>query len=435
MSKEQVEELNIQARVLYSNGHRDKAEEVFQKALELEPNDLETNVNIGNMYAANGEYERAYEQFSKIEQTISQTGRVYFHMGNMSTKLKQYDRAISEYNAAIREGLTDGYVFYNLGNLYEERGNTDLAIRNFTKAALKSPEEPRFPVKKALLLMYEKRYEEALPVLEQVIDRFPDLFEGYHFCFQVLEQLNRYEDAEKLIEKAIDMFPADVSLCLDRVRLQIAMGNYKQALAMLDDVEHMENSEAEARNIAFERGKIYLLLEDSKKAIQYFEVCKKCEDEKRVDVETRLFLTILYKIENDYAKMNENAKSILDVADDSSLSRVAYYLWPLSLRLMGREAEALEAYKESITILRLISLKRTTDLDVYLLRAACHRDIKEYSKAHELTDFIITMYPDLAEPHFIKASIYEDAGDKEAAEKERETAKKIDPNASITWDR
>lgn len=125
----------------------------------------------------------------------------------------------------------------------------------------------------------------------------------------------------------------------------------------------------------------------------------------------------------------------MEVADESSFSKTAYYLWPLSLRLLGKEAEALEAYKESITILRLLSLKRTTDLDVYLLRAACHRDIKEYAKAHELVDFVMTIYPDLAETHFVKASIYDAENNKEAAEKEREIANRINPNAGLAWDR
>lgn len=435
MVKEQIEELNIQARILFSNGQKDKAAEVFQKALSLDPLDLETNINIGNMYAANSDYVKAYDHFSEVERNVSKDGRVYFHMGNMSAKLEKYDRAITEYNSAISAGLTDGYLFFNLGSVYEEKGNLDLAIRNFTKAALKSPEEPRFPIKKALLLMYEKRYEEALPVLEQVIERFPDLFEGYHFCFQVLEHLRRFEEAEKLLAKAIDMFPADVSLCLDRARLQTSMGNYNKALDMLNDIEKMKNSEVESRNIAFEKGKVYLIMEESQRAIEYFEKCKASEEEYKVDVEVRLFLTILYKIENDYQKMNENAKSILDVADDSSFTRVAYYLWPLSLRLVGKEAEALEAYKESISILRLISLKRSMDLDVYLLRAACHRDIKEFAKAHELTDFIMTIYPDLAETHFIKASIYEAENNMEEAEKEREIGNKINPNAGLAWDR
>ncbi|MBO5238622.1 MAG: tetratricopeptide repeat protein [Lachnospiraceae bacterium] len=435
MVKEQIEELNVQARVLYSNGQKDKAKEYFQKALELDPMDLDTNLNLGNMYAADGNFVKAYEQFAEVEKKVSKDGRVYFHMGNMSAKLEQYDRAISEYNAAIRAGLTDGFLFYNLGNVYEERGNVDMALRNFTKAALKAPEEPRFPVKKALLLMSDKRYEEALTVLEQVIERFPDLFEGYHFCVQVYQHLHRFEDAEKLLTKAIDMFPADVSLCLDRARLQTTMGNYKKALEMLEEIEQMDKSDVEARNICFEKGKVYLIMEDSEKAIAYFENCKQYENEHQVDVESRFFLTLLYKIENDYQKMYENVKSIHEVADDTSFSKTTYYLWPLSLRLLGKEEEALAAYRESISVLRLMSLKKTVELDVYLLRAACHRDIKEYEKAHELVDFVTTLYPDLAETHFVKASIYDAENNQEAAEKEREIGKKINPNASLAWDR
>ena len=64
----------------------------------------------------------------------------------------------------------------------------------------------------------------------------PDVFEGYHLRFLLLE-VGKITEAEKTISRAMQLFPEDVGFALDKATLLVVQNQYNQALEYLDKIE------------------------------------------------------------------------------------------------------------------------------------------------------------------------------------------------------
>lgn len=85
-------------------------------------------------------------------------------------------------------------------------------------------------------------------------------------------------------------------------------------------------------------------------------------------------------------------------------------------------------YQAAVEEFRRQSLDAPGNLDAYLLRAMCLRDMEQYEKALELIDYVVALQPDRAELLFIKVSILEALGRTEEAEKVSRILKEMLPD-------
>ena len=103
------------------------------------------------------------------------------------------------------------------------------------------------------------------------------------------------------------------------------------------------------------------------------------------------------------------------------------YFQPLALKMMGRMEEALPLYQEAVSAYRQQSLDMPGNLDAYLLRIMCLRDMEQYEKALELTDYVLQLKPDRAEPRMLRISVLEAMGRTEEAQTEANALQELLP--------
>lgn len=417
-------ELNQQGSMLLAKEKYQEALKYFEKAREIDPMEVETYFNLGNLYANMEQYEKAEEQFKKIILIDKKNGLVYFNLGNISFLRDNIEKGVEYYNKAVANGYEEANLYYNLGMVYEETDNFLFAVRNYSKAIAKEPLNPEYRLKQISLYIRNDKLDEALEALEELNQYCPDIFEGYHFRFEIYCAQGKFEEAEKVINRAIELFPKDVSLFYNKIRLINIQGDYENALTMIEEAEKMEGFEVEARNLDFERAKIYAQKEDVESTINYLEKCINYEDGE-IDYEVRYFIMNAYLAANNYEKVLENAEVLAKEEDgESSYIMSAIYYRALSLKMLGREEEAKKHYKEACKLFRAITISSPNNLDAYMFRILCHKDLKEYAKALELLDYVLLLKEDSGEVYAIKASIYKEMGDEKKAEENMEIAKK-----------
>lgn len=417
-------ELNQQGSMLLAKEKYEEALKYFEKAREIDPMEVETYFNLGNLYANMEQYEKAEEQFKKIILIDKKNGLVYFNLGNISFLRDNIEKGVEYYNKAVANGYEEANLYYNLGMVYEETDNFLFAVRNYSKAIAKEPLNPEYRLKQIALYIRNDKLDEALEALEELNQYCPDIFEGYHFRFEIYCAQGKFEEAEKVINRAIELFPKDVSLFYNKIRLINIQGDYENALTMIEEAEKMEGFEVEARNLDFERAKIYAQKEDVESTINYLEKCINYE-EGEIDYEVRYFIMNAYLAANNYEKVLENAEVLAKEEDgESSYIMSAIYYRALSLKMLGREEEAKKHYKEACKLFRAITISNPNNLDAYMFRILCHKDLKEYDKALELLDYVLLLKEDSGEVYAIKASIYKEMGDEKKAEENMEIAKK-----------
>ena len=88
------------------------------------------------------------------------------------------------------------------------------------------------------------------------------------------------------------------------------------------------------------------------------------------------------------------------------------------MKMLGRTEESIPLYQEAIREYRNQSLEAPGNMDAYLLRAMCLRDIEQYEKALELIDYVISLQSDRGEPRLVRITILDALGRNEEAEEE-----------------
>ena len=80
-----------------------------------------------------------------------------------------------------------------------------------SKAIIKDPNRPDIRIRKARVQIKNNSHQEALQTIDELILSNPDVFEGYHLKFLVLESLNKFDEAEAVIDEALSLFKKDVN--------------------------------------------------------------------------------------------------------------------------------------------------------------------------------------------------------------------------------
>ncbi len=123
--------------------------------------------------AQTGRMARAIAIESHIRERQPENAEVAAALGRMYHMAKNPPRAIEAYHASLF--ATSGYppALIGLGTIMEEQGETAIAARYFGRAVRENPEEPMFKVHLARVLVQEGRDQEARPVLEEIVRRWP----------------------------------------------------------------------------------------------------------------------------------------------------------------------------------------------------------------------------------------------------------------------
>jgi tetratricopeptide (TPR) repeat protein len=304
-----------------------------------------------------------------------------------------------------------------------------MAIRNYSKAIMRDALRPDIRIRKARLLLQGNHFPEALQTLDETILTNPDVFEGYHLKFTVLMQLKQYAKADELLDGAIALFPKDPGFALDKVSLFIEQKKVPEALTLLTELENAdETDDAVRRRIFMERAQIFATQDDVKSAIVALEQAKSLSEQADdFDSEVIFLLANCHLSTEEYEKVLDYAKQLLEKSDDGYSKETARYFVPLALKMLGRKEEALPLYKDAINEFRNQSLASPGNLDAYLLRTMCLRDIEQYDKALELIDYVITLQPERAEPRLLRVAILEALGLNDEAVEETKTVNAMLP--------
>ena len=112
----------------------------YTQALVLDPNDASAHASRAASYAASGDDERAiadYDNSIKLDPTnaAALTGR-----GLASYRRRQFDHAIDDFAAAIALAPNDASAFYNRASIYLIKQEQDRAILDFGEAIKLDPD-------------------------------------------------------------------------------------------------------------------------------------------------------------------------------------------------------------------------------------------------------------------------------------------------------
>lgn len=412
-----ISELNQQGRTLFSCDKYDAAIEKYRQALELDQMHLPTYFNLCEAYIMADRYDEAKKALRRVLMIDKNNGEAHFHLGNIALLEEDYEEGRLQYAKAINAGLDSPQIYINLASVAEDNDDWEQAAAYYTKAIARDRTCYTAKIRRIQIYMAMNRRAAALDAVDDLIDTNPEIFEGHHFKFLILAEEDRLDEAEKVLDKAQYLFPDDQGFVLDRVKLLELRKRYSEAMELLKTVRMDVVPEGA---ICLETARLYLAMDrrDEAKAI-----LEGYQGETVAELER--LLMVVYVDEKNGAGVVKCAEKILALDEYDSNYFSALYFKAYGLKLSG-SAEAEAAYQEAQKMLRQACSINSGMLDLYIYRAICYRELKDYDKANEMLDYVLAVKENVAEVYYIRSLIYKDLHDERAAA-ELERAKALDP--------
>lgn len=115
-------------------GDYDRALVDFQRSIDIDPNYVESYINMGLIYYFKNDYRKAISYYNKSLTISTKIPEAYLNRGNAESALGMLDKALADYDHSLYMKPTYIEVWYNRGNVYLKRGELDKAISDFTRA-------------------------------------------------------------------------------------------------------------------------------------------------------------------------------------------------------------------------------------------------------------------------------------------------------------
>ncbi len=413
-----AEEYNQQGRALYSLDKYEDAISFYRKAEKADPMCIQTYFNLTESYVMLDEYDEARKALKRAQLLDKNNGEIYFHLGNISLLEEDVDEAKRQFAKAVAQGYQNPYIYMNLGSAYEDLGDLEAAMVSYNKAIQLDKYFASAWLKKLELYLGQEQYSEALSVTDSMIELLPDKFEGYHYRFAILMELGKTEEAKTALDKALTLFPDDPGFQLDMVHYLEYNGKLEEAEKLLDTYFQEAPGSADYAKL-----KIQLMVRQNK----FAEAAEFAEKTAAVtfDEELNFYLTNIYFSLEQYEKAVAVTEDTIREKSMNEFYYTARYFNALAHKKLGEDASAF--FAETVKELRMACSHNPGMIDLYVYRALCYKELKDFDRAFEMVDYILAVDEELPEALLIRAEINKDLGKMEEYEKDRAEALRRNP--------
>ncbi len=222
--------------LLQKNGNFEEAEKVLNKIIRLHPNSKTYNslacvqINLKKFDEGINNLKKALELEPDFVQAQNNLGKFYFLLGNNFVSQKKIKEAQDCYLQAIDISPEVAEVYYNLGNTYIESGLYQDAIEYFQKAINLNPNYHQAYTNIGNSFNKLSKFNEAILYFEKAIYINPNFSGAYYNLGSTLFQIRKFEEAEAMYKKAISLNP-------DYVISYNNLGSLYITLGLLDKAE------------------------------------------------------------------------------------------------------------------------------------------------------------------------------------------------------
>lgn len=414
-----VEEYNRQGKILYSMDKYKETLSFYSKAEKADPMFIQTYFNLAEAYVMLDRYEEAKKSLKRAQMIDKNNGEIYFHFGNIALLEENINEAKQHFANALVLGYRNPYLYMNLGTAYEDVGDNEAALSNYNKAIQIDKYFAPAWMNKLGIYMDQEQFSEALSVSESIIELFPDMFEGYHFKFAILMQLGNKADAKEILDRALIIFPDDPGFKMDMVHYLGLVQKYEEAESLLD-----KEFGSEPDFVIYSKVKIQLLLQQDK-IPDAMEFAEKTLAE-NFDEEINFMLTNIYFTLKQYGKAIAATEKTLEKKSQSGYYYTALYFNALAHKKNGDDTA--DMFSMAVNELRTACSQNPGMIDLYIYRALCYKELKEYERANEMVEYLMAL-SDKEQPEvlLIRAEINKEMGNTEAYEADRSAALKLNP--------
>ena len=232
-----------------SAGQPDKAEEAFQKAVEVEPSKARYQNELGVAQAMQGKLDAAILTFSRAIDAEPSDALGYYNLGYAYERSRRWDGAIAAYQKAIAIRPQYPQALNNLTHVLRQAGRTAEAIEAGQKAIALQPNFFEAHLNLGNALLQQGMAGQAISIYQQAIALRPASPEAYNNLANALNQAGQTAEAIEYYKKAVALRPDFAGALTNLANLQEEAGDFDAALASLNRALALQPGNAHIYNM------------------------------------------------------------------------------------------------------------------------------------------------------------------------------------------
>ncbi len=226
----------------HQTGQLNKAEEIYKRIIEVNPDHSESLHLLGVIANQAGKNDIAVELINKAIQHNPGNSIYYNNLGNALKDQNRLTEALSSYQKALEIKPDFAVAHYNLGNVLNEQDNLTEAVSSFQKALEINPNYIKAYNNMGTTFKKQGRFDEAISCFQKVLEINPNHAEAYNNMASMLKDQHKLAEAVYYYQKALEINPdyADAyhnlgNALKDQNRLTEAISSYQKALEINPD--------------------------------------------------------------------------------------------------------------------------------------------------------------------------------------------------------
>ncbi len=266
-----VNELFARAIRLHKQGAIEKAKDLYEQILDINPGHADCLSNLGMILRQKGQKTEALSCQQKAARLDPKDGNKLSNLGNIYMDLGQYSQAEAAYKQAIDLNPKNIKPYLNLGDIYRLQRRYSQARSCFLKAAEIEPESS-FVLLNLGNISYELgQLEAAADYYNRSIEKNPKNAQAHQNLAAVEKSLGELDLADEYFRKAISLNSNHLSAYYNLVHLRKCRLNDP----IFDHLFELENKKSlsarEEIQLFFSLGKLYADNEEPDRAFEYYK--------------------------------------------------------------------------------------------------------------------------------------------------------------------
>jgi len=224
-------------------GDHEKAKNAFRRALTLDPRLLEARMHMVFIYLTGGQKQKARNAVDLLRDEYPNDPGVHFVRGVVARLDGEYEKALRSFDRMVR--LNPGervLASYNRARIFMYQREYPQALRELDQGAEVEPEHPLILVFRARVLYYKGEVDEAVKILQQVLQRHPQIDGVRPILAICLSAQGQHTKAnEQLTPKVRQVAEADYDISYWLASAYLLQGRQVEALRWLETAISLGN--------------------------------------------------------------------------------------------------------------------------------------------------------------------------------------------------
>jgi tetratricopeptide (TPR) repeat protein len=226
LNPKDIESRLEQARLLDAEQEYDEALDIYNRIVEIDPDDPRAHRGRGKILATRGPEakEEAADAMRKAAELAPDDHITVLHKATILAELGYTDEAASAYERALQLEPDDPETLFAFAGLIRDKGQTQLAVDLYSRAIELRPDYAAAYSNLGNILAEEALLDDAIACARRAVELRPDLVEAYNNLGSALQNACLPAQAVEVYEKALSLRPNDDKILWNFALCLLAVG-------------------------------------------------------------------------------------------------------------------------------------------------------------------------------------------------------------------